>query len=225
MSQIRFSVIIPTFNEAHTLSKCIASVRASNKEVEIIVVDGNSHDQTLDIAQKENVIVCRSANGRGSQLNEGARCARGEILLFLHADTRLPSDAFAVLKRLFENPKVQIGTFSLAFDRNHWLLNFYARMTKFDSLWTRFGDQCIVTRKAFFASLNGFPHWPLFEDVRFLQEARKRTKIHSFSVKVTTSADKFLKNGYLRQQLRNGWLIVQYLMGVSPEILYKKYSD
>ena len=96
-------------------------------------------------------------------------------------------------------------------------------MTSFDSLWTRFGDQCIVVRRSFFDKIARFPQWSLFEDVGFLQKARKITRIHSFPAKVITSAHKFRKNGFIRQQIYNGWLIVQYLMGVSPNKLYKKY--
>jgi len=71
--------------------------------------------------------------------------------------------------------------------------------------------------------LGGFPNWPLFEDVRFLQEARKQTTIDTFPSCVTTSADRFVRKGIFLNQLKNGWLILQYLMGISPEILYQKY--
>ena len=223
MGKISFSVIIPTLNEEKSLSLCINAIWAAQGDVEIIIVDGGSEDQTVSIASKENVIVCSSKAGRGVQLNIGAAMASGDVFLFLHADTQLPADAFRVLKKRFENPHVQIGTFAMCFDQRHWLLDFYAWMTKVDSLWTSFGDQGIVTRKSFFKMIGGFPNWPLFEDVRLLQEARKQTTIDTFPAYVTTSANRFVRKGIFLNQLKNGWLILQYLMGVSPEILYQKY--
>jgi len=202
---------------------CINAIRAAQGDVEIIVVDGGSEDQTVSIATKENVMIGRSKAGRGVQLNSGATLASGDVFVFLHADTRLPADAFRVLRNRFENPQVQIGTFAMRFDQHHWLLDFYARMTKVDSLWTSFGDQGIVTRKPFFHLLGGFPNWPLFEDVRFLQEARKQTTVDTFPACVTTSADRFVRKGIFLNQIKNGWLIAQYLMGIPPEILYQKY--
>lgn len=220
----KFSVIIPTYNAEKFLSQCIRSVRNAGDNCEIIVVDGASRDQTLEIACREGVTVFTAKKGRGGQLNAGAGLAGGDIFLFLHADTQLPEDAFSVLEEVFLHPEIQIGTFLMRFDREHCLLNFYSRMTKIDSLWTRFGDQCIVARKSFFDSLKGFPDWPLFEDVCFLERARKLTKIHSFPACVTTSSQRFIQNGILRQQIKNAWLMLQYLLGVPPATLSEKYD-
>lgn len=219
----KFSVIIPTFNEERFVSRCIASVRAAGHDAEVIVVDGGSLDQTLKIARREKVLVYTSKKGRGYQLNEGAQHASGDVLLFLHADTQLPLDAFSILTSSFENLRVQIGKFAVVYDRKHMLLDLCSKMSRIDSFWTSFGDHCIVMRKSFFKALRGFPEWPLFEDVRLFQNARRLTTIHPFPSQVTTSADKFFDNGIFRQSFRNFWLIVQYSCGVSPETLYRKY--
>lgn len=98
-------------------------------------------------------------------------------------------------------------------------------MTRFDSIFTRFGDQGIVVRKEFFHAIGGFPDWPLLEDIHFLRLARKKTKIYSLPGKVTTSAQRFLKNGIVAQQIFNGYVILRYLLGQSPQELARKYQD
>lgn len=220
---MKFSVIIPTLCEEHTLRKCIRQIRNAGANVEIIVVDGGSSDATLAVAREEDVIVRQCESKRGVQCNIGASVASGDVLLFLHADTLLPRDAFTVLKQTFSNGRTRIGTFRVRFDSSHPVLRFYGLFARFDSIFTRFGDQCITVEKSFFHSLNGFPPWPIFEDVRLLERAREQTIIHSFPAQVVTSARKFLARGILKQQIHNGWLILQYLMGKSPEFLAAAY--
>ena len=219
-----YSVIIPTWNEEETIGDCINSIRTANQETEILLSDGGSWDKTIRIAKELNCKVISSPKGRGIQSNVGASCASGSILLFLHGDTLLPPDAFEIIDKQFEDQSVQIGTFRISFDHNHWLLNFYAWFTQFDFIFSRFGDQCIIVRRRFFDNLGGFPKWKLFEDVDFLRKARRVTKIHSLPAKVKTSARRFLKNGILRQQIQNGWLILLYFLGFGGNRLYLKYE-
>src|SRR5262249_18424664 len=131
---------------------------------------------------------------------------------------------FSVLTRFFQDSSVKIGTFRLSFDHPNSWLRFYAFFTRFDSMFTRFGDQCIAVRKSFFEELGGFPDWPLFEDVHFLRTARKKTRIVSFPASVVPSARRFSRIGMIRTQLLNGWLVLQYLLGVSPQKLAAQYS-
>jgi len=218
-----FSVIIPTLNEAARISRTIRHVRELYPAVEIIVADGGSDDGTVEQSLQESAKIVVSCCGRGNQCNAGARQASGEILLFLHADTSLPNQAFDLLTRYFNNPQIRIGTFRLKFDRDKWILGIYAYFSRFDSIFTRFGDQCIVVRRAFFEEIGGFPEWPLFEDVHFLRQARKRTRIISFPAEVNTSARRFIEIGIIRTQLINGWLVLKYLCGVSPDKLAEQY--
>ena len=222
---VMYSVIIPTLNSAPHLLSCLRSLPQHRDDLETMVVDGGSRDATRAIASNWGAAVLAVPAGRGGQLNAGAAAAKGDILIFLHSDTVLPREAFAVLDQAFRHPRVLIGTFRLKFDVDQGVLRFYSWMTRFDSVWTRFGDQCIVVRKDYFETLGRFPEWPLFEDVHFLRCARRRTKIYSFPAVVVTSSGKYQTNGCIRQQLKNGWLIIQYLCGRSPWKLAKHYEN
>lgn len=222
---LTFSVIIPTLNEEQSVAAAIRQVRRLHPSAQIIVVDGGSRDATVAEARALSAQVLCGPCGRGRQCNLGAAQATGSLLLFLHADTRLPDNAFEILRRRFANPAVKIGTFRLSFDHPGLLLSLYAAFARFDSIFTRFGDQCIVVRKSFLQELGGFPEWPLFEDVHLLRMARRRTRIHSFPAAVVTSARRFQQLGAVRTQLLNGWLVALYLLGTSPEVLARKYQD
>lgn len=220
-----FSVIIPTLNEERYIRSCIRAIRAADSEVEIIVVDGGSEDGTPNIALQEGAIVEYSKLGRGIQLNHGAAIARGDILVFLHADTILSATVFDVLRQSFADPKIALGRCRLRFDVKHPLLQFYAACARIESVFTTFGDQCIVVRRSFFDAVGGFPEWQLFEDVALLQVARSKTRVHAFPTTVVTSARKFIKHGILRQQLRNAAMLLLYIVGVSPDRLAAIYRE
>jgi rSAM/selenodomain-associated transferase 2 len=220
---MKFSVIIPTLNEQPFLRYCIDGIKRLDAGVEIIVADGGSTDGTDLIASSKDVCLCRSQRGRGVQCNAGARLTTGEVLVFLHADTRLPENAFERLRVIFSDSRVQFGTLRITFDVNHWFLRFLSFISVFDLGLFRFGDQCFVVRKSFFHSLGGFHNWTVFEDMEFFRRARKKTRTLRFPMAVTTSARRFVQNGIIRQQIKNTWLTVQYLLGASPAELALKY--
>jgi rSAM/selenodomain-associated transferase 2 len=219
------SVIIPTWNEEAHIGDAISSIRNLSSNVQIIVADGGSTDETIPIARDLGAEFVVSGRGRGVQCNAGARSAKSKLLMFLHADTVLARNAFTVLSEFFHEEDIQIGTFRLRFDHDHWMLRFYSAFTRYDSLFTRFGDQCIVVRKSFFESIGGFPDWPLFEDVHFLRLARRKTSVVSFPTTVTTSARRFLKIGIVRTQMINVALFSAYLLGASPQKLQVIYES
>ncbi len=225
MHQPRYSIIIPTLNEEKNIEATLRSVKNQKVEAQIIVVDGGSTDQTVALARIENTLLITGAKGRGKQCNTGAHKATGELLIFLHADTTLPDNAFKLIEQYFSKEDVQIGRFRLQFDSSHLLLRLFAACSRYDSILTSFGDQCIIIRKTFFDRIGGFPDWPLFEDVHLFRQARHQTKIHSLPAKVITSGRRFYKYGIVRCQLFNGWLIVQYLLGVAPERLAQYYKS
>ena len=219
-----FSVIIPTINEELFIGGCIDRVRAINPGVEIIIADGGSTDRTLQIAKEKRVILCKSQLGRGQQNNNGASIATGEILVFLHADTTLPDGAFEKLGNICSDEEINIGTFYVTFDVEHWFFYILKLFARLDPGFFRFGDQCFVIRKSFFEVLGGFSHQSLFEDFDLIRRARKISKIQRFPMSVKTSSRRFLLNGVLRQQMVNTFYTIQYLLGVSPERLAQKYE-
>ena len=218
------SVIIPTLNEVTALPRTLASVATALPDAEVIIVDGGSTDGTREIALPPGARFVSSTPGRGPQLTVGAAAAQRSLLLFLHADTLLPVNAADVLARAFADHRTQIGSFRLAFDHGGWFLRTSAWFTRIDSVFTRFGDQGIVVRRDFYAELGGFPPWPLFEDVELLRRARRLTRIVSFPTSVTTSARRFERSGHLRQQCRNGWLLLRFLAGACPHQLAAEYA-
>ncbi len=217
------SVVIPALNEAAAIAATIQRVRAVLPNAEIIVADGGSGDATLALARAAGAHALTATRGRGPQLAAGAAAARGDVLLFLHADTLLPADAAAVLTAAFARPEVHVGTFRLRFDRGGVFLRGCAWCSRFDSVFTRFGDQGIAVRRDLHVQLGGFPAWPLFEDVEFLRRARRVTRVWSFPACVTTSARRFRQRGALRQQWLNARLLLRFLAGTPPETLARLY--
>jgi rSAM/selenodomain-associated transferase 2 len=220
-----FSVIIPTLNEGHGIQNCIAAVQALAPDVEIIIADGGSEDNTVKRVQETGVVICQAKRGRGTQSNAGAAIASGDIFIFLHADTFLPALAFSLLRSTFQDPRVQVAKFRIRFDQYHWFLWMCAEFSRFDTIMTSFGDQCIVVRKSFFTQIDGFPNWPLYEDVKFFQKARRKTKVCILPAYITSSARRFVTGGFYGQLFRNLGFMVRYLMGVSPHEIAVLYES
>ncbi|MBD3246232.1 MAG: DUF2064 domain-containing protein [Candidatus Omnitrophica bacterium] len=220
------SVIIPVLNEVSTLPFCIRSIRAYLAGSEIVVVDGGSTDGSVDCARDAGARVLKSPErGRGPQLNYGAREARGEVLVFLHADTVIAGPATAALCGFFSDSRHQIATFRFQLDIAHWILSWYCFCSRFDSVLTRFGDQGIAVRRSFFAVLEGFPPRAYFEDVEFLRKARNCIRIPQISVQVVTSARRFVKNGIARQYFFDALSMFRYVAGRNPEELSRRYQS
>ena len=218
-----FTVVVPTLNEEASIADCIAGVRRAGHGGLVIVADGGSLDRTVEVAAAQGAVVRHARPGRGAQCNAGAGATSAAVLVFLHADSHLPEGAFEMLARVFSNPGVEIGTFRLAFDRRHWVLQTGCLLSRLDRGLFRFGDQCIVVRKSLFVALGGFRQWRLFEDLDFTRRARQRTKMHRFPMTVTTSARRFVRNGVVRQQMRDAWYTLQYMLHVPPEMIARRY--
>ena len=171
---MKYSLIVPCLNEAKFITECLRSIRKSFGSDEIILVDGGSSDKTLELAYHFDVRIIKSPKGRGIQMNAGAEKASGDILIFVHADTFIPDNAKQLIENEFANPINKIATFRLGFDADHKILNFYSKFSNYDSIFTKFGDQCIIIRKNFYQQIGGFPNWNIFEDVQLLRKARKK---------------------------------------------------
>jgi rSAM/selenodomain-associated transferase 2 len=220
-----FSVIIPALNEEARIGACVAAVRALDPAVEVIVADGGSADRTAELAAAAGATVVEAPRGRGPQCNAGAARAGGEVLVFLHADTALPAEAFPLLRELFADPAAQVAKFRLSFDADDPVLALASRLMWFDTRLTSYGDQGIVIRRALFTELGGFPDWPLFEDVRLFELARARAEVLVVPAQVTTSARRFQANGALPQLLIDLGLWVEYVAGISPHEIAARYRQ
>jgi rSAM/selenodomain-associated transferase 2 len=214
---LSLSVIIPTLNEEAVLGSTLESVRRSASDAEIVVADGGSHDQTLLVARRVRGVRTISApRGRGPQMNAGAAASSGDTLLFLHADTHLPSDAGALVAAALEDPRVVGGSFFLGFDSVHPLLRLSSIASRLNVRWTTYGDQAFFFRREAFERVGGFPPQPLFEDVAMQARIRRIGRCVKIQRPVRSSARRFLRVGVVRQQLLNAILVVAYHLGVSP---------
>ncbi len=218
------SIIVPTLNEAENLPALQA---AAMHVEELIVVDGGSTDDTVKIANNLGFRVLEEirSGGRGAQLNTGAANATAPLLLFLHADTLLPSGfQFAVIECL-GNPETILGAFSLKVNGGGTALNFIAMCANIRSRFLQlpYGDQTFFLRKNDFTELGGFPKLPIMEDFTFVKQAKKMGRIKTLPQTVTTSARRWQRLGPMRTTLINQLVILGYYMGMKPEKLAAFY--
>lgn len=218
------TVVIPTLNESAIIADAVAAVRACWSEADVVVADGNSSDDTVALAEAAGATtISVSARSRGTQLNEGARTSDSDWILFLHADTRLTPEAVHAADSYLNRDDGGLAMFRIQFKDPTLMLRFSAWWTRFDSVFTRFGDQGILIRRSFYLELGGFNGWPLFEDVDLVRRARARHRIDVLPAAVVTSSRRFRRYGPLRQQFRNGCLLVQFLLGADPHRLARSY--
>lgn len=220
----RVAVVVPALDERRCIERCLASVRAQDGDVDLVVVDGGSEDGTPQLAAPLAPVIT-APRGRAVQMNAGARATRGDVLLFLHADSRLPPGAFRAVRAALSDHRVVGGTFSLRFEPETPLLRAYAACTRLSPRVFHYGDQGIFVRRAVFGALGGYRELPLMEDVDFLRRLRRVGRTVLLPLPVTTSARRFARHGILRQQLRNAALLGLYLAGVSPHRLARWYEQ
>lgn len=223
---VSLSIVIPTLNEAQHLPTTLAHVRRVWPVAEIIVVDAGSQDATVELARRaEANVVGPVDGGRGPQMRRGADVATGDWILFLHADTWVDEHAAAIADAYMQSPTSRVATFRLRFDSRPWLLRQCEWFTRFDSVFTRFGDQGILIRAEYYRQLEGFRPWPLFEDVDLLRRARRERPVDGLAASVVTSARRFETRGAWRQQLANAWLLLRFLAGADPRQLARRYPS
>ena len=223
MSGLKLSIVIPALDEAQALGATLAALaplRARGHEV--IVVDGGSHDATLELAAPLADRVLVAPRGRGRQMNAGAAVAGGDALLFLHADTRLPTNADQLIFHALQQNSW--GRFDVAIEGRSTLLPVIALLMNLRSRLSGIatGDQAIFVRRALF---RGFPEIALMEDVAFSKSMKRRWPPACLRAKAVTSGRRWDERGVLRTMFLMWRLRLAYFLGAAPDELARRYAN
>jgi len=220
------SIVVPALDEAENLAARLPDLAVREPGAEVLVVDGGSRDGSRAVAARSpGVVWLESLRGRARQMNAGARAARGDVVLFLHADTRLPDGAGAAIVQALADPAIVGGRFDVRFDSARpvmaivaWFMNRRSRLTGIAT-----GDQAIFVRRTVFEALGGYADIPLMEDVELCARLKRRGRLACLPLRVTTSARKWEREGPLRTIALMWALRFLYVAGVAPERLHRWY--
>jgi rSAM/selenodomain-associated transferase 2 len=220
------SIIVPALREAANLARLLPALRAAAPGAEIIVADAGSDEGTREVAMRvAGVTVLTCERGRARQMNAGARAARGDTLLFLHADTVLPDGFEASITRALTEPGVVAGRFDVRLDNPRWPFRMIGSLMNLRSRWSGIstGDQALFVRRDVFEALGGFPDIPLMEDIELTRRLKRRGRQAALRERVTTSARKWEREGVARTIGLMWTLRLLYACGVSPARLHRWY--
>ena len=220
------SVIIPVLDEEKTIAATLRELIRLQPH-EIIVVEGGSGDRTCEIAEEFGVQVLRSERGRARQMNNGARRATGDALLFLHADTKLPASALRDIASALTNAACVGGRFDVDLEGRHWMLKVIGALINYRSRATKVGtgDQAIFVRREVFMRIGGYPDMLLMEDIALCRTLKRLGAIACLHSRVITSGRRWENDGVWRTIVRMWTLKFLYLAGVSPARLKQFYAD
>lgn len=223
---MKVSVIIPVLNERENLDRLLGElqgIRAAGHE--IIVVDGGSHDGSTSIAQGRSDKFIRHERGRGIQMNAGAYCATGEVLLFLHADTRLPPDFLSAVQAACNHNLGQWGFFRIRLSGNNRLFRIIDTCMNLRSRFTGIatGDQCLFVTKQLFREDGGYEEIPIMEDIALCRRLKRTCQPVVLSDSVTTSSRRWQQQGAVKTIISMWVLRLAYYLGISPSRLVRFY--
>ncbi|MGE0590234.1 MAG: TIGR04283 family arsenosugar biosynthesis glycosyltransferase [Cyclobacteriaceae bacterium] len=228
---MQISVIIPTFNEDQNIGQLVDFILVHGQGIvsEVIVVDGNSTDSTVEVAVEAGARVLRCATkSRAAQMNLGASEATGHILYFVHADIKLV-DSFVTDISEALNSGFDAGCYRYKFDSKKSILKFNAYFTRFNRIMCRGGDQTLFIKRNVFEALGRFnERFVIMEDYDLIRRIQKRYKFRIIPKSILVSDRKYHSNSWLRVQLANLTIFMMYLSGVSPQKMaryYKKLLD
>lgn len=215
------TVIIPVLNEATALDTLLPAIQAG-KPLQIIVADGGSTDETTSVAARHGVEILHTRRGRARQMNDAAKHARGEYLLFLHADTLPPPDFTDIIARYLSSG-VAAGAFRFALREPVVLQGMIEGLTRLrgEMLGLPYGDQGLFLRRALFQATGGFPDWPILEDVEMIKRLRRFGQLVITRETAATSARRWRQGGVLRTWARHQLILAGHSLGVSPQWLAK----
>jgi len=218
------SVIIPALNESDKIADTVASIGHGNN-TEIIVVDGGSIDNTVSIAKTLGAKIIQGSPPRSRQMNQGADAASKDVLLFLHADTRLPKNFDGSIFHALKQPGVAAGAFELRIDSPVPSFRFIERIANWRSrcLKMPYGDQAISMFSKVFHQMGGFPNIPIMEDFELIRQLRKKGDVVTLPQPVITSPRRWLNHGILKTTLINQLVVLMYFMDISPDTIARLY--
>lgn len=218
------SIIIPAVNEGEHLGATLSAL-AGVDGIEPIMVDGGSRDNTREIAAAAGARVISTPPGRALQMNAGAAAARGELLLFLHADSLLPTGFADRIRQTLKEPQVAAGAFRLAINAPGLSMRILERLIYWRSICLQmvYGDQALFMTREMFQAVGAFPEMPIMEDFECIRRLRRRGRIAILPQTVITSARRWQRLGLIRTTVTNQLIIVAYLFGVDPQRLARWY--
>ena len=221
------SIVIPTLNAGADLPETANALLPGIGDGlvrEVVISDGGSSDDTLEIASELGAIIVQGARGRGAQIARGVAAAEGDWILILHADTHLSADwPTAVRQHMAAHPGAA-GWFRLAFRSRGIAPSVVAAGANFRSRYLSlpYGDQGLLLPAALLSDIGGVPEVPLMEDV--LLARRLKGRLHPMAAVAHTSAERYERDGWLRRVLRNLTTLGRFMMGSDPESLVKSYA-
>ena len=220
------SIVVPVLNEAVALPETIRRAQANASVLEIIVVDGGSCDASRAIAEQLGCRVLSSPTGRGGQMRLGASQARGDVVMFLHADTWLPPEATRAAMQCLRDTRVVAGGFWKVFDQPRWFMRGARFRCWLRLVWWRrlLGDQAIFVRREALEAIGGMPDLALMEEFELCRRLRRVGLLALADSTVVTSARRFTQRGAWRTYLRMGWVTLLYRCGMKPEKLRRIYE-
>ena len=222
---MRLSIIVPVFNEAAGIAPALAALQGLRaRGHEVIVADGGSSDATVDEARPLADSVLASPKGRATQMNAGARAATGNAFVFLHADTRLPERADALIEAALATH--HWGRFDVRIDSAHPMLAVVGAMMNLRSRISGIatGDQAIFVTRAAFEAAGGFPRIALMEDIALSTSLKRTGRPACLEEKVATSGRRWEKNGVLATIVLMWRLRLAWFLGANPERLARIYA-
>jgi rSAM/selenodomain-associated transferase 2 len=220
------SIVVPVLNESQLIVPFLEHLRAEAPAAEIIVVDGGSSDGTPELAKRFPDQIIRQLGGRAAQMNAGAAIARGEIIWFLHCDSRLPSNAVQSLTCLLADSRFVGGCFRLRFPRKQWIYRVSDSLGNVgvDIFGFALGDHGIFCRRNGFNKIGGFPLLPILEDAELYRRLRRVGRMQQLSDSIVSSPRRYEMLGPYRTTICYALILILYVIGVPIERLNKIYK-